>query len=407
MAVVSRRGNAKTWQTLEGYAYLAPALLIIGTFYIFPIFFTLFVGSHTWRIRRGDFIGLDNFQEIFGSFLWLGVLVLAVVAIVIGVRLLRQGNVYRLGTRTSLGAGSEAGAGKYGLLPARIVGAGLLAGGISAVITGLPAIRELGDEAMLDSLQVTVWYALGTVPVQLVVGLLIAVLLDQRFRGRQFFRAVYLLPYIVPAVAAAAVFERLLGLRPESLANQVVLIFSDEPLEWLRETRGILEMLFGWGSGEAAGRVAAYWQDWARGPSLALVSIMFFNHWVYSGYYALIFANGLSNIPRNLYEAAEVDGAPKRSVFFRIVLPLVSPSTYFLSLLGLIGTFKAFDSVYVLRNPAARGAADPMSIYIFFTFFRRQRFGYAAALALVLFVIVLGLTIVQRRYMESRVFYGD
>ncbi|MFP4484768.1 MAG: carbohydrate ABC transporter permease [Spirochaetaceae bacterium] len=407
MAVVSRRGNAKTWQTLEGYAYLAPALLIIGTFYIFPIFFTLFVGSHTWRIRRGDFIGLDNFQEIFGSFLWLGALVLAVVAIVIGVRLLRQGNVYRLGTRTSLGAGSEAGAGKYGLLPARIVGAGLLAGGISAVITGLPAIRELGDEAMLDSLQVTVWYALGTVPVQLVVGLLIAVLLDQRFRGRQFFRAVYLLPYIVPAVAAAAVFERLLGLRPESLANQVVLIFSDEPLEWLRETRGILEMLFGWGSGEAAGRVAAYWQDWARGPSLALVSIMFFNHWVYSGYYALIFANGLSNIPRNLYEAAEVDGAPKRSVFFRIVLPLVSPSTYFLSLLGLIGTFKAFDSVYVLRNPAARGAADPMSIYIFFTFFRRQRFGYAAALALVLFVIVLGLTIVQRRYMERRVFYGD
>ncbi|MFW5729983.1 MAG: carbohydrate ABC transporter permease [Spirochaetota bacterium] len=407
MAVVSRRGNAKTWQTLEGYAYLAPALLIIGTFYIFPIFFTLFVGSHTWRIRRGDFIGLDNFQEIFGSFLWLGALVLAVVAIVIGVRLLRQGNVYRLGTRMSLGAGSEAGAGKYGLLPARIVGAGLLAGGISAVITGLPAIRELGDEAMLDSLQVTVWYALGTVPVQLVVGLLIAVLLDQRFRGRQFFRAVYLLPYIVPAVAAAAVFERLLGLRPESLANQVVLIFSDEPLEWLRETRGILEMLFGWGSGEAAGRVAAYWQDWARGPSLALVSIMFFNHWVYSGYYALIFANGLSNIPRNLYEAAEVDGAPKRSVFFRIVLPLVSPSTYFLSLLGLIGTFKAFDSVYVLRNPAARGAADPMSIYIFFTFFRRQRFGYAAALALVLFVIVLGLTIVQRRYMERRVFYGD
>jgi len=399
MAVVSRRRNAKFWQTFEGYAYLAPAVLVIGTFYIFPIFFTLFVASHSWRIRRGDFVRLQNFREIFGSFLWLGVLVVAVVAIVVGVRLLRQGNVYRLGARSSLGAA--------GLSPVLLVGAGLLAGGLAALITGLPAIHELGDDAMLDSLQVTVWYALGTVPVQLIVGLLIAVLLDQRFRGKQFFRAVYLLPYIVPAVAAAAVFERLLGLRPESLANQIVLTFSDEPLQWLRETRGVFEMLFGWGNGESAQRVAAYWQDWARGPSLALVSIMFFNHWVYSGYYALIFANGLSNIPRNLYEAAEVDGAPKRSVFFRIILPLISPSTYFLSLLGLIGTFKAFDSVYVLRNPAARGAADPMSIYIFFTFFRRQRFGYAAALALVLFVIVLGLTVVQRRYMERRVFYGD
>ena len=166
-------------------------------------------------------------------------------------------------------------------------------------------------------------------------------------------------------------------------------------------------MLFNWGTGGVATTFAEYWQSWIRGPSLALFSVMIFNYWVYIGYYALIYSNGLSNIPRQLYEAAEVDGAPKRTVLFKIIVPLLSPTTFFLTLLGVIGTFKAFNSIYVLRNPATGGATDPMSIYIFFTFFRRGRFGYAAAMALVLFVLVLGLTFLQRRLMERRIHYGD
>ena len=134
---------------------------------------------------------------------------------------------------------------------------------------------------------------------------------------------------------------------------------------------------------------------------------MFFNYWVFIGYYALIYANGLANIPRELYEAAQVDGARRGTVFFRIVLPLLSPTTFFLTILGVIGTFKAFNHIYVLRNADAQGAADPVSVYIFFTFFRKSRFGYAAAMALVLFAIVMGLTWIQRRVMANRVFYGD
>jgi multiple sugar transport system permease protein len=152
--------------------------------------------------------------------------------------------------------------------------------------------------------------------------------------------------------------------------------------------------------------IADYWLSWAQGPSLALVSIMFFNWWVFVGYNALIYTNGLSNIPRQLYEAAEVDGAGKLAVFFKITLPMLSPTTYFLTLLGIIGTFKAFAHIYVLRHPAARGEVDPMSVQIFFTFFRKSRFGYAAALSLLLFAIVLVLTLVQRRIMKERVHYG-
>jgi multiple sugar transport system permease protein len=281
--------------------------------------------------------------------------------------------------------------------------------GAAAILAVLPRVWSSGDAEMMDSLRVTVWYSAGTVPVQLGLGLLLAVVLDAKFRGKQAFRVIFLLPYVVPAVASATVFERLFSLRPESFANQAIALLGMPPLQWLRETRGVLEMALGWGRQAAGGASAAadYWLAWARGPSLALVSVMFFNYWVFIGYYALIYSNGLANIPREFYEAAQVDGARKGTVFFRIVLPLLSPTTFFLSLLGVIGTFKAFNHIYVLRNADAQGAADPVSVYIFFTFFRMSRFGYAAALALVLFAIVMGLTWVERRMAAHRVFYGE
>jgi multiple sugar transport system permease protein len=283
----------------------------------------------------------------------------------------------------------------------------VVAGAAVGILYALSRMWAHGDDDMLNSLRITIWYSAGAVPVQLALGLLLAFLLDQKFRGRQAFRVIFLLPYIVPTVASAAVFRVLFALRPESFANQVLALAGYEPLAWLGERTGVFELAFGWGAGEPTGLLGSYLSTWASGPSLALVSILFFNYWVYVGYYALIYANGLSNIPRQLYEAAEVDGASKARVLFQIVIPLLSPSTYFLTLLGIIGTFKAFNSIYVLRDPGIGGAVDPMSVYIFFTFFRRSRFGYAAALSLVLFLFVLGLTLIQRRVLERRVHYGD
>jgi multiple sugar transport system permease protein len=283
-----------------------------------------------------------------------------------------------------------------------------LAGGAALLLWSLPAMYAVGSKEMLDSLRVTVWYSVGTVPVQLAAGLVLAVLINQRIPGRQAFRVVYLLPYVVPSVASAAVFERLFSLRPESLANQVMKLVGLPEQQWLQEASGIFSLFSGGRIPlESANPLAAYWLTWAQGPSLALVSIMFFSWWVFVGYYALIYTNGLSNIPRQLYEAAEVDGASKVTSFLHITIPLLSPTTYFLTLLGVIGTFKAFNHLYVLRTPAARGTVDAQSIYIFFEFFRKQRFGYAAALSLVLFAIVIGLTVMQRRISERSVHYGD
>ncbi len=287
----------------------------------------------------------------------------------------------------------------------------MLLAGLAALTVTLPQVAAQADQEVFDSLRVTIWYSLLTVPIQLAAGLAIATALTRRMRGKQLFRVVYLLPYVAPTVATAAVFQLLFTLRPDSPANRVLALFGISPVQWLQEPRGIIPLVFG-GAGAAApaplsGTVAAYWAQWASGPSLALVSIIFYSWWVFVGYYALIYINGLMAIPRQLYEAAEVDGAGRVRRFFSITLPLLSPTTYFLTILGVIGTFKAFTQLYVLRSPAAAASTDVISVEVFFTFFRKGRLGYAAAVSLLLFLIVLGLTLVQQRTFERGVSYGD
>jgi multiple sugar transport system permease protein len=383
----SRRARVVS-ENLTGYLFIFPSILLISVFGIFPVFFTLYVSLHKWRIKRGRFIGLANYREMFGSPLYLLLVIAALACIALAIYLIGRAR----GKRGSLSAGS---------------GLFLLAIGLAALALLLPYLARAGDQGMFASLRVTVWYSLGTVPVQLALGLLLASFLYKKIPAKQVFRVIYLLPYIVPSVASAAVFERLFSLKPESFANQMLALFGRPPAQWLLEPKGIFLLLSGERMAVVSESVIAnYWLSWAQGPSLALVSIMFFNWWVFIGYNALIYTNGLSNIPRQLYEAAEVDGAGKLAVFFKITLPMLSPTTYFLTLLGIIGTFKAFAHIYVLRHPAARGEVDPMSVQIFFTFFRKSRFGYAAALSLLLFAIVLVLTLVQRRIMKERVHYG-
>lgn len=368
--------KARRAESISGYLFIAPAGLVLGAFGLFPLLFNLYISLFNWRIRRSTFLGLGNYAEIFGGLPNLLLVAAAIAAVGGGAALASRQR--RQGLRL------------LGILPILTGAAGLL--------LALPRVQALGDPDMLASLAVTVWYSVGTVPVQLVLGFLLAAALDGNFDGKQAFRFVYLLPYIVPTVATAAVFERLFSLRPESWANQVLALAGAPPQQWLREYRGILELLFG----AAAGTGAGHWPGWAAGPSLALVAIMFYNWWVYIGYYALIYANALAAVPRQLYEAADLDGAGAWTKLRRITLPLVSPATYFLTLLGMIGTFKSFNSIYVLRDPTAGGAADPMSVYIFFQFFHGGRFGYAAALSMVLLAIVVLLSLVRRRGMARR-----
>jgi multiple sugar transport system permease protein len=146
--------------------------------------------------------------------------------------------------------------------------------------------------------------------------------------------------------------------------------------------------------------------EWAAGPSLALVVIMMYSIWVYVGYDTVIYLAGLGNISSELTEAAEIDGAGKWQVFRHIIFPLLSPTTYFLSLIAIIGTFKAFAHIWVMRHEFSVGTVNTFSVTIFLEFFEKLRFGYASALAFVLFAIILTLTLINNRIQGTRVFYG-
>ncbi len=266
-----------------------------------------------------------------------------------------------------------------------------------ALIAELPRVIAAGDKDWWQGLKVTIFYSAGTVPFQLGISLVLATLLFQNIRGKSAFRLIFFLPYITPVVAAAAVFRILFSGNATGPINSLLAQLGLSPLLWLNEPQGVFQMI----AGDAVDlpRMLA-------GPSLALVVIIIFNVWSYIGYDTVIFLAGLGGIPGELYEAAAIDGAGRWHQFRYITLPMLSPTIYFLTLLAVIGTFKAFNHVWVLRNAAALGTTDTASIVIFSEFNRTTRYGYAASLALVLLTVILILTIINNRLAEERVFYG-
>jgi multiple sugar transport system permease protein len=270
---------------------------------------------------------------------------------------------------------------------------------------------DLGNQDYFRSLIYTVFYSVGTVPIQLSLSLALAYILFQGIRGQSAFRLLYFLPYIAPSVATAVVFRRIFSLRDTGLMNKFIGLLGIPPQQWLHEARGvnlvILDLI-----NEFAGTSLA-WPEISDplntvlvGPSLALVSIIFYNWWVYVGYDTVIYLAGLGAIPHDLYEAAEIDGAGRWQLFRKITIPLLSPTTFFLTIIATIGTFKAFNHIFMMKELGARDTVDTASIMIFQTFRADGKFGEAAAMAFILFGIILVLSQIQNRVGEKLVFYG-
>jgi len=144
------------------------------------------------------------------------------------------------------------------------------------------------------------------------------------------------------------------------------------------------------------------------GPSLALFAIIIVSIWRSLGYNTIIYLAGLQNIPEVYYEAAEIDGASKWKQFLNITVPLISPTTFYVLLMTTITTFQVFSQVYLMTGPPIGGPLGTTKVivyYIFETGFgESQNLSYASAIALVLFFIILGLTMLQKR-LEKRVQY--
>ena len=358
------------------WGFLAPALSVLVLFGLFPIAYAFFVSLHDWRIRNTGWLGLGHYRRAVGDplgLLWLG---LGGAALYLAWHWRRR---------------------RPSWLRWVLAGGGLWL----AFVPGLTRLLATGDPKLYNGIRITALYALGTIPVELGVSLLLAWLLLRGLRGKGAFRVLFFLPYVTPVIASAVVFRTLFGPHPASLANRVLAAFGLAPSRWLHESRSLLALLC-----DGFGVACPTWAE-PLFPSLALTAVILYNIWVYIGYDTVILLAGLAAIPPHYYEAAAIDGASGWQVFRHITVPLLSPTLFFLSTVSLIGTFKAFNHLYIMRTPAARDTVDVLSVAIFDLLFQAHNAGYAAALAFLLFLLILGLTLAQNRVLGRRVFYGD
>lgn len=260
--------------------------------------------------------------------------------------------------------------------------------------------RALTTDKFWNALRVTVWYVVGTVPIQLFLALVIASLLFQKIRGKEGLRMIYFLPYVTSTVASGAVFAKMFN-PTFGPVNKVLEALGLPVLRWMKEPRGIFTVL-----GEQLGINFPF-----AGPSVALVTIMIFVIWFWVGYDTTIFLAGLGAIPYELYEAAKIDGAGRWQLFRYITIPLLSPTTFFLSLVAIIGSFKAFNHVFIMAAASATEIGGPLgttttaAILIYNNAFDTPTFGYASALSFLLFLLILIVSLLQNYIGGRRVHY--
>ncbi len=379
IAPIGLTTGQKIRENITGYLFILPSLLIIGLFGLFPIVYSIYMSTINWRVVRGGYIGLENYHKALGNLP--GVLFFAAgLGMIIAAFFVWNYALKAARDRT---------------LVVGVLAALALMGGGWVLATGWTQMMASGDKRFLNSLPITLFYSLGSVPLELIIGLVIAYILFQKIRGKEFFRMLYFLPYITPAIATAVVFRSIFNPRETSLANIVLSWLNLSPARWLFEPNPLINVLFG-----------TKLSGFTAGPSLALVSIILYSVWTFVGYNVVIFLAGLGNIPTEVYEAAEMDGATQPQIFRHVTIPLISPVTFYLALVAFIGTFKAFNHVYVMRTPNALGTTDVASVAIFDTFYKLNNYGYAAAQAVVLFIIIAGLTYAQNKLFSEKVFYG-
>jgi multiple sugar transport system permease protein len=234
------------------------------------------------------------------------------------------------------------------------------------------------DPLFWRSLQSTGWFVLVSGLIELVLALVLALALNRAIKGQAFFRAAYFLPFITPMVSVALVWGWLYDPAYGALnwlLQQVHLI--QEPIPWLYDS------------------VTAPW---------AVVALRV---WKDTGYNLLLFLAGLQAIPASLDEAAVLDGAGSWQRFWRVTLPMLSPTLFFVGIMTLINGFQAFDSVYLLTQGGPSHSTELLVYWMFRNAFEFYKIGPASAIAYLLFVIILALTLIQWWLRKRWVLYEE
>lgn len=239
----------------------------------------------------------------------------------------------------------------------------------------------LADPTFIRAVQNSVYYAVIWVPLTMAVGLFLAVVVNQKIRGRTFFRAAFYFPALASSAAITTLW-----------------IFLAAPDGFFNAVRGALGLnplfsLFGFSPN----------QNWIGSEQTALNSVILLNAWTTSGTFMLFYLASLQSISHEVYEAAAIDGAGSWQTFWRITFPLLKPGHYFVGTVAVIGALQLFDQALIAGSPNGdpNNALMTMVLYLYNAAFTQFNFSYAAAIGMILFVIIFGATLVQRRLFGS------
>ncbi|WP_054941652.1 carbohydrate ABC transporter permease [Paenibacillus ihuae] len=233
--------------------------------------------------------------------------------------------------------------------------------------------RLLKDKTFHKALWNTIVYTIGVVPFTMAVALALAILLNQKIIARNFMRTVFFFPYVASLVAVAAVWNFIFS-PTMGPVNNILHLISGVPIEDLPR--------------------------WAADKQWAMFTVILFTVWKNMGYYMVIYLAGLQGINPELYEAAELDGAGAWRRFRNVTVPQLAPTTFFVLMILVINSFKVyhiFINLFAGADNQLNDSTRVMVYQIYNTAFRSLDYGYASAMAIVLFLLVLGITIVQFR----------
>ncbi|TCC36256.1 carbohydrate ABC transporter permease [Kribbella speibonae] len=248
-----------------------------------------------------------------------------------------------------------------------------------------------------NSLVVTLFFVLGTVPLTILIGLPIAYALQYRLARFRLYRVLVFTPYVVPTVASAMIWGVIFGSNPSSLANWVLSWFGAEPRQWLVDGTGVLNVLLH--------PIGVHLPGILGGPSVALSITMVAQIWHLLGFTVIVLLSGLTGIGEDVREAARVDGAGEFRVLRSVVVPLLSPTILFLAVISLIFAVREFNIIYVLTGGGPQGSSETLSMLMVRQFYEDNELGRGATTGTFLALTVAVLTLAQFWISRRRVHY--
>ena len=232
-------------------------------------------------------------------------------------------------------------------------------------------IKLFSDDWFLASYKNNIMFTVVTVPTLIALGLVIATIMNKYIFGGGAVRTMFFIPYICSVVAVCSVWMVLFQPSYGPINQLLFKLGMENPPKWLAD------------------------YDWS------LISIMIVYIWQQVGYYAIVFLAAIKGVPGELYEAASLDGAGSVRSFFNVTVPMVAPTTFFLTIMGIIGSFKVFDQISVLTQGGPGNSSSVMAFYVYRTAFEYYDMGYANTLAWALFVLIFIVTMVQWKLQDK------